>query len=62
METKIEGGKLFINGVEVKLKKDGGVLVGDGGLLISAGEIHSGGNWIKSLTPEEWNELKGGEE
>lgn len=61
METKIEGGKLFIDGKEIKLKKDGGILLGEN-VLISACDLRVEGNHVQNITPEELEELKGGAE
>lgn len=64
METKIEGGKLFIDGKEIKLKNDDGILkskvyvIVEKDLVVSAGNLHIGGDFIEGLTLEQFNELK----
>ena len=61
MKTKIEGGKLFLDGKEIKLKNDGGILLGEN-VLISACDLRVEGNHVQNITPEEFDELKGGAE
>lgn len=64
METKIEGGKLFIDGKEIKLKNDDGILkskvyvIVEKDLIISAGDLRISGDHIKNFTTEQFNELK----
>ena len=59
METKIEGGKLFINGKPVDLTNDGSVLIGEN-ILCSAGVLYVNGDCVHQFTMEEFNELKAG--
>lgn len=61
MEIKINGGKLFLDGKEISLKKDGGILLGEN-VLISACDLRVEGNHVQNITPEEFDELKGGAE
>jgi hypothetical protein len=64
VETKIEGGKLFIDGKEIKLKNDNGILkskvyaIVEKDLIVSAGNLHIDGDFIEGLTLEQFNELK----
>lgn len=68
-ETKINGGKLFLDGKEIQLKNDGGgILTGkifvveEKQLLISAGDLRIDGDHVLNLSQDEWEELKGGAE
>ena len=65
-ETKVSGGKLFLDGKEIKLKNENGILTGkifvveEKQLLISAGDLRIGGDHVVNLSQEEWEDLKGG--
>lgn len=67
-ETKVSGGKLFLDGKEIKLKNENGILTGkifvveEKQLLISACDLRIGGDHVLNLSQEEWEELKGGAE
>lgn len=61
METKIEGGKLYIDGKRIDLVDDGSVLIGkDEKILCSAGVLYVNDECVYQFTMEQFNELKGG--
>jgi len=68
METKINGGKLFLDGKEIKLENDNGIFRGkifvvqEQPLIVSGGNLHINGDFVHTFSEEEWKELKGGAE
>lgn len=67
-ETKIVGGKLFLDGKEITLKNNGGILTGkifvveEKPLVVSAGDLHIDGDFIQEFSAEDFEKLKGGAE
>ena len=59
METKIEGGKLYIDGKQIELVDDGSVLVGEN-VICSCGILYVNGECVHQFSMEQFNELKGG--
>lgn len=68
IEAKVNGGKLFLDGKEIQLKNNGGILTGkifvveEKPLVVSAGNLHIDGDFIQGFSAEEFEELKGGAE
>lgn len=64
----INGGKLYLNGELVPLKKDGSILTGgadpyhESGVLVSACELYISGGHESTITEDEFNQLKEGAE
>jgi hypothetical protein len=66
MEPKINGGKLFLDGKEIKLENDNGILRGkifvvqEQPLIVSGGNLHINGDFVHTFSEEEWADLKQG--
>lgn len=54
-----DGGKLFINGVEINLsEKNGALATDDWSIVISACDLRINGEHITTITEEEYNNIK----
>lgn len=57
MELKIEGGLLYVDGIEASVKESDGVVygsVGDKKLTVSAGQVYMDGDFVGSIKYEQF--------